>query len=234
MSLPNVVIKNKRLINIGRSRLLENDLKIEPTENGANNLARYSEVAQYQILDQWCWNAVGSSLCEYFLGENVGGRKVQSNNAVQYIQDAKGKCASINVPGHGEIKYWVPYMKQGEPIHYKAGNVACNKPNWPQLITNGTQKLHSEWMWHKKGPEEKDKQRVIAELEKGNPVGMYINWGPGRGAHVVTIYGSYKHDGHDVFNFADPYIGLESARGAPSGGVWAGSLVTRKIVVEEK
>ena len=224
MSLPSLLKDSKQALTLANSRAMFG-------VKGAQHLtvSGFSVLAQYQILDQWCWNAVGSAISAYHLGADVGENEIQSSNAAKYIADTNGRCALIDIPGHGKIKEWIPYIKGASPIHYKAGRTPCNKAHWPQLVTNGTEKLQSSWIWHSAGPSDSEIEKVIDEIRLGNPVVMYINWGPGRGAHVVTVYGSYMQGKTRMFNLADPYYGLETTKGAPDGGTWAGSMFTKVI-----
>jgi len=233
MTLPSILKDNKQSLSTGPSRAsarapMRAAASAAPAaaSDAPVTVSGFSALAQYQILNFWCWNAVGSAISTFYLGSEVGDTEIQASNAGKYIPDTNGLCSAVAVPGHGKIEGWIPYIKGDMPVHYKAGGIPCNKTDWPQKITNGTNKLQSSWQWYNGGPSTSDIDKVVEAIRTGNPVSMYIDWGPGRGAHVVVVYGSYMQAGTRMFNLADPYYGFETTAGAPAAGTWRGSMFT--------
>lgn len=194
----------------------------------------FPRYAQYQILSNWCWDAVGSAISSFYLKSAVGSSGIQSHNASTYLKGASG-CKDINVPNHGPVANWAPSMQQPTgPIHFNPGKVPCNQGGWPQNVTNGTGSLSSSQVNYPggRGPDSSQIADVVNALAAGNPVVPVIDW-YGPGAHVVTIYGTHVSGGTRYYYVADPWDGFHIWSQVPGGtnrgqGYWYGSVFTEK------
>lgn len=192
----------------------------------AGVIRSFEDFAQRQILDMWCWSAVGCSVADYYLAHGGNTLRSQCSNASLHL-GASG-CCQLRVPGSSDITSFTPLIRGGRGTPHSPGRIPCNKGEWPEKITTAAG-LVSDWSWHDadSGPRSDEIERIIDSILAGHPVVKYIDWKDGS-AHVVTIYGVHEgHDGLPYFHIADPLGVLDILPLGAGNGVWRGSMTTR-------
>jgi len=221
MSLPQVFLADRR----------EYVLKVSPIISIIKKfayIANFPNFAQYQILSQWCWSAVGAAVVDFYLGSGGGNRRVQCKNASEFLAGASNCCTlkilwfTINLANID-----ARMNKSGaQPMHFNINQNNCNQPGFCAQPINATGSTSATWDGYSgNGPNASEKQALCDALDDQKPGIMHISWNGG-GGHVVSIYGLINILGVDYYYLADPWSGFRLSTGAPSNGTWAGSYLT--------
>lgn len=198
-------------------------------------LMGYEEVAQYQIFDLWCWNAVGCSIVSYHLRHLVGRKETIQCNHADRILGTQSCALSV---GRVELDGWSHIMRDFDRFGEKWQPIAAletegNKTGHPHKVTEFFPNLKSTWHHHPGGPSGDVLDLVIDSIVNDGPVVMYVS--NGGAAHVITLYGCSEASlGEAIFFSADPITGfrvltLSEVLEYLPGWTWSYSMITKKL-----
>lgn len=200
-------------------------------------LTGYEEVAQYQIFDLWCWNAVGCSIVSYHR-RDLAGRKetIQCENARRLFGTRSCELSIGNVSLDG----WSHIMKDFDRFGQKwqparRSSSEGNQTGLPNRVTDAIPNLQSTWLHHPQGPTRQDLDTVVRSIVDDGPVAMYVT--SGGAAHVIALYGCTEdRPGWPTFFHADPINGfgmitLAEALAFRPGWKWTYSMITKATPV---